>query len=183
MKALPALVVAALAAAPVAAGSSSPTTINRILSCPVRYGLAVDAWATDPRIDVAGVGLSIDHRSLLLLAFDTGRKGITVGTPPCRPVRRKIPLRRVVGLPSAATFTAGDYEGLDGRCPVSGRVVIHLRLRIDSGGTPLGGRLAVWRQAKVKTMKGTRFKRVLRPLAFIAWSPARTRTYLSSICY
>jgi hypothetical protein len=177
-----ALAVTAIAAAPVSAGSSE-TTIDRTLSCAVHDGVIVDAWATDPRINAAGAFVSTSHGSLSLLAFDTAHQGIAVKTPACRAIRRKIPLTRS-GLPFAGTYSAGAYEGLDGHCPVSGRAFIRLRLHLDSGGTPVSGQLAVWRQAKVKvkTKKGTKLEKELRPLAFAQWSPARTRTYLSSIC-
>jgi hypothetical protein len=177
-----AVAVAAIAAAPVSA-SSSGTTIDRTLSCAVHDGAIVDAWATDPRINAAGAFVSTSHGSLSLLAFDTAHQGITVKTPACRAVRRRIPLTRS-GLPSAGIFSAGAYEGLDTHCPISGRAYIRLRLHLDSGGTPMSGQLAVWGEAKVKvkTKKGTKLEEELRPLAFAQWSPARTRTYLSSIC-
>ncbi|MGH3050445.1 MAG: hypothetical protein ACRDLK_09820 [Gaiellaceae bacterium] len=177
-KALVAVAAFALAGVAVTTVLAKPrgggSTVNRTVSCAVQYDVDLSAWARRPDIG-AGESLTYSHTSGNLIFFDTSHKGFTLDSSACRPTKAEIPLKRA-GLPLGGTYAAGDYAGFDGRCVLSGKVLVRMRLHLDGSGTPASGALAVWRHVK------TKHGRHLKPLAFVQWSPAHVRAYLDPAC-
>ena len=177
-KALVALAAFAVAAVAATAVLAKPrgggSTVNRTVSCAAQYDIDLSAFARRPDIG-AGETLSSSHTSVVLIGFDTSHKGFTLDGSACRPAKAKIPLKRA-GLPLGGTYAAGDYASFDGRCVLSGKVLVRMRLHLDGSGTPASGALAVWRHVKTKHGKH------LKPLAFVQWSPAHVRAYLDPAC-
>ncbi|MGH8326618.1 MAG: hypothetical protein ACRET2_07645 [Steroidobacteraceae bacterium] len=171
--AVPVLAATAVHAANNAAKSGGGSTVNRTVSCHVLYSVEITANAKRP--DIGAVANIYSNRSVALIGFDNSHKGFFLDRSACRPAMAKIPLKRA-GLPLGGTYAAGDYTVFDGRCLLSGKVLVRMRLHLDGSGTPASAALAVWRHVKTKRGKH------LKPLAFIQWSPAHTRAYLAPAC-
>lgn len=85
-----------------------------------------------------------------------------------------IPLS-AAGLRLRGTFTPGDAGvGVMNDavvCALRARVVVRIRARIGSGDAPTSGFVAVRSGAKT-----------LRPLLYVAWTPARVRVFAARTC-
>ncbi|MHB8470118.1 MAG: hypothetical protein ACYDCH_10240 [Gaiellaceae bacterium] len=176
--ALAAVAVSAIAAAAVMAATfSGGSTVERTVSCATKSAaVEISASATNPISRAAGAGISAGLTNTAkssLLAFDTNHGGFVLSAAACRTVKETVPLARS-GLPSTGVYRAGNYASLDGHCTAPARVLLHVRLHLDSAGKPQNATFAVWQAAKQT--------KLAKPIAFIQWSPQRTLTYLSPRC-
>jgi hypothetical protein len=171
---LGAVAIAAIAAVAVlAATRGGGSTVDRTVSCATEVQGGVHQFG----ISAQPIPQSFDYATLtvftggstLLLGVDTRFKGFTLGSA-CKPVKKSIPLARAK-LPLEGVSKKGEFgSAVYGRCLLPGRVLIRMKLHLDSGGKPLSAVLAV------------RMVKKHRPVAFVTWSPNKAVGYLSPLC-
>lgn len=161
--AVPALAAAAVLAATAGGGGS---TVDRTVSCATGdmggiAGFAVDANPIPVGFHYAVLSVATDQDTHVLLGIDTRYKGFALDTSKCRPVHTKAPL---------PLTPAGLQQGMLGRCLVPGRILVRLRVRLNSAGKALSALLAVEKES------------THRPVAFVRWSRKQAAAYFGSGC-
>ncbi len=165
--------VVAAPAAVVASLRGGGATVDRTVSCTTQvmggvHGFWLNAFPKSPVFHYSVVDLGTGGATQLVW-LDTRFKGFNLTGSSCRNVRVNVPLARA-GLPLEGTYAAGDYGGFNGRCLLPGRVLVRVRLHLDSSGKPQSALLAV------------RMARKHRPVAFVQWSPKHVTAYISRTC-
>jgi hypothetical protein len=172
---LAATALAALALPAVAATAVLATTrgggsvLDRTVSCRVQSSVTVSASAAVGHIN-GSTSVVADHAVWLFTAA-TVAKGYSLDATACRPVRTRVPLGPA-GLPRDVVLHKGDFADFQGRCVVSGSVLLHTRVHLNGSGTPTSAEVALWRPARTTP----------KPLAYVRWSSSLTRTWLSRAC-
>lgn len=178
-----AVAVAAAAAAAqgaVAVGDQTERVVDRTISCsvPVRGGVNLLEVGASPRqrpiesegkLEAVPASVWVDvgpSGNLLWLALVSADKsGYVLEGHLCAPAGR-IPLARA-SLPLLGVFRA-RRGSVSRECWVASRISLRLRVVLRSSGKPLAAQLAI------------RTGRQHRPVAFIEWSPARVRAFVSA---
>ena len=141
--------------------------IDRTLSCTVNSYLDLSANAGFSTRPIPADLMARADVTTTLFETWTDPKGFKLTAGRCRPTTAKVPLARS-GMHPDVVLRTDYYTTFSARCPLSGRVLLHLDVHRSASGEPTSAKLAVWRPGK--------------PLAFVDWRPSLIRTYLSRAC-
>jgi hypothetical protein len=179
--------VAAIAVTAAVGAQAAPTSVvDRTYSCKVRpqhyvdLNTSVTLPPTQNALRPANLNLFTVKKTFkengfsfnLPQVFFQAAKGSNpkIDTPTCRRSSRKAALEPT-GLPSHAETVTPEYLGLfDERCVTAKRVLVHLRITLNSG-VPTAALVAVRNDNKTR-----------RPVEFLNWKPRKIKGFFGKSC-
>lgn len=180
---LGAVAAAALAAAAAFAASSRGVSVGGGGSVVDRtYACAVTLGTSQHYLDVQGnvkspayasvftASKTVNDQFVSQLSFGAATKGLQIDSSLCHRSSRKVSLTRT-GLSQRGTISIDFGEPLENRCATSGQVLMRVRMRVNSAGTPTSAQLAV-AQAVGRH----------RAVAYVEWKPEQISYALTSDC-